>query len=386
MDRQPANLWRRGKQTPAFAGRTDVNPKFNFDSVAGRCVVLMFYGSIELQASRESLQEIYTTLRSRFDDKQALFFGVCVDPRDPERGVRDAIPGIRLFWDFDLRISKLFAAVSAAGESIADGPLAFRSFSLVLDHRLRVYDYIPIESAQQHTAQLQESLDGLIAEEAARRQSMHAPVLIVPNVLPRHFCERLIDIYQQQGGKPSGTMTTRDGKTVGKMDRSFKRRLDAYITDPGVIRDYQSYLIDNLFPQIRAAFQFHPAHIERYIIACYDGDDQGFFRPHRDNTTPGTAHRRFACTINLNADHYSGGDLRFPEYGDATYRAPTGGVVVFSGSILHEALPVTSGQRYATLPFIHDAAAELIRKQNMSSISSEIIDVDRPLQAATQQG
>lgn len=168
----------------------------------------------------------------------------------------------------------------------------------------------------------------------------------------------------------------KDGNTVGKLDRSFKRRLDCEIKDPQVIAVYRRFLRDHLFPQMRAAFHFLPVHVERFLVACYDGEDQAFFKPHRDNTTPGTAHRRFACTINLNAEHYSGGDLRFPEYGATTYRAPTGGAVVFSGSLLHEVAPVTSGQRYATLPFIHDAAAERIRKQNASTLTGEVIHAE----------
>ena len=51
--------------------------------------------------------------------------------------------------------------------------------------------------------------------------------------------------------------------------------------------------------------------MERYIVACYDSTEGGYFRPHRDNTTKGTAHRRFAVTLNLNSDEYEGGYLRF---------------------------------------------------------------------------
>lgn len=378
MHRHPLDHWTRGRQAPGFVARTDVNPTFRFDSVAGRRIVLSFYGSIELQKNREALQDVYTRLRGKFDDVNAAFFGVCIDPRDRSRGVKDALPGIRLFWDDDLQISRLYGAVSPEQAAVREGSLSFVSFSLVLDCRLRVYDCIPMQSAEQHSRQLLASLDSLEAEEAGCRAQMNAPVLIVPNVFPRDFCERLIDVYRQQGGTPSGTMIVRDGQTIGKMDRSFKRRCDCHITDREMILEYRCYLSDNLFPQIRKAFHFSPDHVERFLVACYDGEDSGFFRPHRDNTTPGTAHRRFACTINLNAEQYSGGDLRFPEYGEALYRAPTGGAVVFSGSLLHEARPVTSGRRYATLPFIHDAAAERIRRLNASSISSEVIDVDAP--------
>lgn len=100
-------------------------------------------------------------------------------------------------------------------------------------------------------------------------------------------------------------------------------------------------------------------------MACYNGSVAGFFAPHRDNTTKGTAHRRFACTINLNADDYEGGYLRFPEFGSHTYRAPTGGAIVFSCSLLHEATPVTRNTRYAFLPFLYDEAAAKLRQANL---------------------
>ena len=111
--------------------------------------------------------------------------------------------------------------------------------------------------------------------------------------------------------------------------------------------------------------------MERDLVACYDAADNGFFRPHRDNTTKGTAHRRFAVTINLNAEDYEGGDLCFPEFGAKTYRAPTGGAVVFSCSLLHEARPVTKGKRYAFLPFLYDEAAAQVREQNVEHVGIE---------------
>jgi predicted 2-oxoglutarate/Fe(II)-dependent dioxygenase YbiX len=118
-------------------------------------------------------------------------------------------------------------------------------------------------------------------------------------------------------------------------------------------------------PQIRRAFQFNPTRIERYIVACYDEADRGFFAAHRDNTTRGTAHRRFAVTINLNTGEYEGGELCFPEYGPQTYVAPAGGAVVFSCSLLHEARPVTKGVRYASLPFLYDEDAAKVRAENL---------------------
>jgi predicted 2-oxoglutarate/Fe(II)-dependent dioxygenase YbiX len=108
-------------------------------------------------------------------------------------------------------------------------------------------------------------------------------------------------------------------------------------------------------------------------VARYDANEGGFFRPHRDNTTSATLHRKFAVTINLNAENYEGGDLRFPEFGMRTYSAPTGGAVVFSCSLLHEATPVTCGERYAFLPFLYDDEGAKVRAANNHLLDESIV-------------
>jgi predicted 2-oxoglutarate/Fe(II)-dependent dioxygenase YbiX len=111
--------------------------------------------------------------------------------------------------------------------------------------------------------------------------------------------------------------------------------------------------------------------MERYIVACYSAEDRGHFRAHRDNTTKGTAHRRFAVTINLN-DEFEGGELSFPEYGPRSFKPPAGGAVVFSCSLLHAASEVTGGTRYAFLPFLYDEAAAKIREQNNRFLGEDV--------------
>ena len=58
-------------------------------------------------------------------------------------------------------------------------------------------------------------------------------------------------------------------------------------------------------------------------------------------------------SLNLN-ESYEGGALRFPEYGPDHYRPAAGDAVVFSCSLMHEALPVTRGERYVLLSFFFD--------------------------------
>jgi hypothetical protein len=153
-------------------------------------------------------------------------------------------------------------------------------------------------------------------------------------------------------------------KTVGIMDYSQKRRRDYEIKEGQVRYDCMVRIHDRLIPDIYKAYQYRPTRMERYVVACYDGAEAGHFRAHRDNTTQGTAHRRFAVSLHLNTGEYDGGWLRFPEFGRHLYSAPAGGAVVFSCSLLHEALPVTRGKRYMFLPFLYDDQAAQLRKEN----------------------
>jgi predicted 2-oxoglutarate/Fe(II)-dependent dioxygenase YbiX len=162
-----------------------------------------------------------------------------------------------------------------------------------------------------------------------------------------------------------------DGKTVAIIDYGHKRRRDCDIEDERLRHSCMVRIHDRLAPEILKAYQFHATRMERYIVACYDATEGGHFRGHRDNTTRGTAHRRFAVSLHLNTGEYDGGQLRFPEFGRQLYTAPVGGAVVFSCSLLHEATPVTRGRRFMFLPFLYDDAAAKIRQQNRKFLADE---------------
>jgi predicted 2-oxoglutarate/Fe(II)-dependent dioxygenase YbiX len=199
-----------------------------------------------------------------------------------------------------------------------------------------------------------------------------APVLIVPRVFEPEFCKKLIDVYDRDGGTVSGFMREIDGKTVAVHDESHKRRSDCLIEDEELKTQCRARIVRRLIPEVKKAFQFEATRMERYLVACYEDQRLGMFRPHRDNTTSGTAHRKFAVSLNLNAEDYGGGDLRFAEFGSRSYRPPTGGAVVFSCSLLHEATPVTKGRRFVFVPFLYDEAGARVREANMQFVDSSI--------------
>lgn len=101
----------------------------------------------------------------------------------------------------------------------------------------------------------------------------------------------------------------------------------------------------------------------------------GALRPdaarHRGNKTKGTAHRRFAISINLNAD-FEGGEVSFPEYGPCGLEAPPGAAAIFSCSLLHRVSKVTRGNRYAFLPFVYDDEAARLRMENNRCLDESV--------------
>jgi predicted 2-oxoglutarate/Fe(II)-dependent dioxygenase YbiX/peroxiredoxin len=357
-DRPPLRV---GEPAPWFTARATANPRFTFHTTAGRYVVLGFLGPLD-QPQAQAALALIAQRAAVFDDLKVSFFGVSIDPADEaESRVAERLPGQRWFWDHDLAVSRLYGATDAASTQ-------YRPHWVVLDPQLRCLFTAPL-------AETEAVLDMVAAAPAPGDHAgapLHAPVLILPRVFEPELCRRLIQAYETAGGQASGFMRDVDGKTRLIVDPNHKRRSDHDLADPILRQAAAARIRDRLVPEIAKAFQFQATRMERYLVGCYDAAEGGHFRPHRDNTTAGTAHRRFAVTINLNAEDYEGGDLSFPEFGPRRYRAPTGGAVVFSCSLLHMVDPITAGRRFAFLPFLYDEAAAKDREARNAELGEEL--------------
>lgn len=351
-----------GDPAPWFKQRSGSNPRYVFDTAAGRWIALCFFGTAGDPVSKVALDAVAAN-RDLFDDERACFFGVSLDPADEAQGrVADAMPGLRYFWDFDGMIARAYGAVprdATAGK----GAVALRRFWLLLDPLLRVRRLVPFQPGGAEIAEFFAYLRALPPPAEFAGIAMPAPVLILPDVFEPGFCRRLVALYEAHGGEESGFMREIEGKTVAVSDYAHKRRRDFVITDPEVIRQTQIRIQRRIAPEILKVHQFQATRMERYLVACYAAEEGGHFRAHRDNTTKGTAHRRFAVSINLN-DDFAGGEVAFPEYGPQGFKMPAGTACVFSCSLLHRVTPVTAGRRYAFLPFLYDEAAAKIREAN----------------------
>lgn len=290
-----------GDPAPWFTARCTSRENFSFNSVAGRYIVLCFFGSAADPVSQHVLAE-FAEGQEAFDGNWCAFFGVSIDPDDEKlQRVRQHLPGVRFFWDFDRSISRLFRIMDPEDAAV------YQRCTVVLDERLRVIAVFPFaDPIDNHVQQV----IGFLAEAPAvtpeMPASVQAPILVVPRIFEPELCRTLIRYYDERGGEESGFMREVGGRTVGVTDYSFKRRRDQEIEDEHLRKTCMVRIHDRLVSEIFKAFQFRASRIERYIVACYDAVTGGYFHAHRDNTTKGTAHRCFAVSLNLNTGEYEG--------------------------------------------------------------------------------
>ena len=324
---------------------------FRDQRVAGRPVVLFVWGRAgdagidrELAAFAERFEEI----RSR----DARIYAITPDP------VADnaALAG-RLSLPFPV-LSDVDGVVVKALEL---GQEMAGACTLVTDRSLRIAARIEAGEQGGHAAAALAALARLQSTESPRLVRGQAPVLLVPGVLSPEHCRRLIELWRTGDRMEGGVSSSRRGQQI--RDADFKRREDVPLPDLSpAAQEIAEIFSRRLLPEIKRAFVFEVTHLETLRIGCYDAETGGYFRAHRDNTTPYTAHRRFAMTLNLNTGDYEGGHLKFPEYGPEYYCPDVGGAVVFSCSLLHEATDVTEGRRFGLFSFFSGDAEEEMRR------------------------
>lgn len=350
-----------GDPAPWFTQRAASTPRYSISTTAGRYVVLCFLGNAADPHSQKAMAAALAR-PDLFDDVRASFFGISLNPADEAEGrVANRYPGYRFIWDFDGTASRLYGVLPE--DAAPGGRYPVRRLWFVLDPTLRIRKVIPFAEDGSDISKLIACLEQLPEPARFAGVELQAPILYLPDVFEPELCHRLMDEYMARGGEESGFMREEDGKTVMAFDPGHKRRKDVTLEDPQLISLLQSRIRRRIVPEIAKVHQFHVTRMERNIVSCYSAEDEGHFRPHRDNTTRGTAHRRFAVSINLN-DDFEGGEVSFPEYGPRSFKAPAGGAVVFSCSLLHAVSRVTRGRRYAFLPFLYDEAAAQLREEN----------------------
>ena len=346
-----------GDPVPWFSAPLIGQGTFNLSVAAGRWIVLAFLGAPD---NPRLAQELGGLLRDKtlFAEDRVVFYGVlAAPPQDAAPFLGLSNQAVSFITDYDGAISALYGAAGAPR-------------TIVLDPMLRAVANVRCDDPAGHDVLVRQVLNSLPDVDDAAGVPLSAPVLIVPRVFDFALCDALIEFYDKIGGKDSGFLLDRDGKTAQVVDYRLKRRSDLIVAHPQLREAIRSQTVRRLLPAIARFFQFEATRMDRYIVACYDAAVGGHFYRHRDNVNFGAQHRRFAVTVNLNGD-YEGCDLVFPEFGRRSYRAPHGGAIVFSCGALHQVSPVARGRRYAFLAFLYGEPDAKLREANNARLDAD---------------
>ena len=372
MSQSATSLGNRPPQAPPAPCIGDFLPDFRlanhrggvstlFGKTRGKPILLLFYPDGDKPACQKQLRA-FAARHAELESLATLFLISRASPQDNARGAQlNGLPFEHLLSDPQGETARLYAVehnLSAYEDFTGHGAFT----SLLADVNRRILRIDRGVTDLDHVDRLLESLREQ-PEPEGQLVPRPAPVLYVPRVIDADFCRRLIAAYHERGNIASGVQRDReDGSGAEVINPDFKLRRDHSVEDPALNAEIMAPIGRRIVPEIAKAFFYRVTGFESFRIVCYDADTGGYFRTHRDNTSISTAHRRFAMTLNLNAGDYEGGALRFPEYSPDLYRPATGDAVIFSCSLLHEALPVTAGQRYALLAFFYGADGEQMLK------------------------
>ncbi|MGI8526477.1 MAG: 2OG-Fe(II) oxygenase, partial [Pseudolabrys sp.] len=293
---QQFRLIGRGDPAPLFTARSTVNPEFRFETVGGRFILMAFLGTLTDQQSTAALKLVHD-LRPVFDDEHLAFFGVVASPADAQsERFKELSRSLRFFLDFDCAVSRDYGcAPSEIGPNEAKIPYQRRW--VLIDPMLRIVAVVPFQNDGGDLPAIRKLITDLPPLERFPGFDIHPPILVLPDIFETELCKHLIGLYETHGGEESGFMREVNGKTVPALNAEHKRRADYTISDPELIRLLQGKVQRRVVPEIAKAHQFKVTRMERYIVGCYDSGSGGHFRAHRDNTTKGTAHRRFALSV-----------------------------------------------------------------------------------------
>jgi peroxiredoxin/predicted 2-oxoglutarate/Fe(II)-dependent dioxygenase YbiX len=356
---------------PLFALKNQKNELVTLEDYAGRPIVLVFYATDEVPACID----IACAFRDRASEFKAIgakIFAIGVD--DPaarsQFATKYELP-FQLLSDLDASTSKQYGVCYQDRE----GNAIFARLAFLLDINQKILKIYKLNDLRSPADEILADIRNLCRLPEPQQIYMQAPILLISNILSAEECRKLIEIWETKGHSDSGFMARDGDKTVGYLDPKHKIRSDHFLAD-GPEKNYLDRVIQTrIFPEIKKAFDYTASRREEYKIACYDSSRGGYFRAHRDNTTGGTAHRKFAMTLNLNAEEYEGGYLRFPEYGPHLYKPITGSAVIFSCSLLHEATDVTAGRRFALLSFFYGETEAAIRAAYEKTVKNDYTPV-----------
>ena len=368
---QPANVLEIGDIIPrlSLVGPRGEAVDTNAPPMAGRTNLLVFAGKD--MAATSGLLAALATRREHLEKLGARCFLV-TRPINPglSAGMAPALPGLGVpslpgigasqgrFMDIGELKAGAMRLLDRTGDSFRHIPGAGEAAGIVVvGPNLHVISIVGEAKSPDAIDQAITEIEKRFQAQESSLPGIHPPVLAVPDVFSSADNAYLMSIFQTRGQDyvEPGHLALGDRTTDCKMripDLGRQDRIDHWVVETDTQAFISERLRTRLFPEIQKAFNYKVTRHERYRLARYEGERGGEQMGHRDNVDPTVAHRRFAVTINLNAEEYQGAELRFPEFNNQLYKPPSGTAIVFSCSLLHEVVGMREGSRFALLAFL----------------------------------
>jgi len=200
------------------------------------------------------------------------------------------------------------------------------------------------------------------------------------NMIPIHLddgiCPGLSTFHSEF--KPELTFTSEEcEKIIGLADESYSQKASVGADGDGKvalkIRNVNKYTIEYeestrwIFDKLAAAVATANADYYKYDIAGivhgiellhYDGSEQGHYDWHTDTGPGPSSTRKISISAQLtNPDKYEGGNLEVMDHGvERTAIKEVGSISLFPSYCLHRVSPVTKGERWVLVIWIHGSS------------------------------
>lgn len=194
-----------GDHAPNFAIPNTEGNYVKLTEMAGKPIVLFFYGSDEIEACRE-IAGNFKNLMPALNDFDVRVYGISPDAPESRKifAEKYGIPFV-LLSDLDRKVSEQYRVCFA--DSKQPSLTIYSRVAFLLDCNQRIVKIYDLKNLSEWAIELLTDLKALPREEP-RHITMQAPVLLIPNVLSPELCRELINVWHTKGNDDSGLMAS----------------------------------------------------------------------------------------------------------------------------------------------------------------------------------
>lgn len=181
----------------------------------------------------------------------------------------------------------------------------------------------------------------------------YPPFVWVDNVFTKEELDRIIIIGERVSKQRAGTQG--QGEECLDMRRSMISWIPINDVTEWIYRRITDVIVDNN----NKFYNYDLTYLERLQFTYYDFKERGCYHKHVDPLVWNLPHnRKLSFVMQLSdPDNYEGGELILHTSEDpVVVDKKRGMIVIFPSYTLHEVTPVTSGERYSLVNWVHGPA------------------------------